>query len=187
MNFKDLPGRIFLDTNVVNLMLDFGEQIHENVALPTGISSREAADVVALRHLYETGKRAEWQLAVSPQTYAEILGTRESARQASLDLWFHELWQYWRTIVASDSDAMTFVEFDDLRVRTWSSGYLSILPDVADRVLVCDAIAYRCDLFCTRDWSTILRHRNELSALPFRIVTPAEWWAVIEPFAPIWA
>lgn len=29
MHLQDIPGRAFLDTSVVNFMLDFGEQIHD--------------------------------------------------------------------------------------------------------------------------------------------------------------
>jgi hypothetical protein len=33
----------------------------------------------------------------------------------------------------------TFIEGDELPVRMLTSGYLSVLPDIADRVLLCDA------------------------------------------------
>jgi hypothetical protein len=97
-----------------------------------------------------------------------------------------ELWQYWRSVVASDDALPSFIEADELRVRTLTSGYLSVLPDVADRVLVCDALVYRCDLFCTRDWTTILKHRDDLAGLPIGIVTPSEWTRV-QPYAGLWA
>jgi hypothetical protein len=45
---------------------------------------------------------------------------------------------------------------------------------------------YRCDLFCTRDFRTILKHRGDLSGLPVQIVTPAEWWKRVEPYAALW-
>ena len=57
---------------------------------------------------------------------------------------------------------------------------------MADRVLVCEAIVYRCKLFCTRDWTTILKHRTDLKELPLDIVTPAEWWMKIQPYARLW-
>jgi len=126
-------------------------------------------------------------MAVSPYTYSEIAATRDSARLSQLDSWFQELWQYWRSVVGSDEDLPTFIEADELRVRMLTSGYLSVLPDIADRVLRCDALAYRCDLFCTRDWTTILKHRGDLIELPFEIVTPAEWWDRVRPFAALFA
>jgi hypothetical protein len=182
----DVPDRVFLDTCVVNFMLDFGEQIHDGATLPP-LGPREAADIEALRDLFVTGQRAMWQLAISPHTYSEIARTRDEGQLLKLYLWFQELWQYWRSTVEQNNDLPSFIEAEEVRVRTLSSGHLSCLPDVADRVLLCDALVYRCDLFCTRDWATILKHRTALSGLPIEIVTPAEWWARIRPYAGLWA
>lgn len=182
MNLEDVPGRVFLDTCVVNFMLDHGVEIHENAESDSALSVRDVNDVLALRNLFVTGQRAQWQLALSPYTYSEIARTQDPERLSRLDLWFLELWQYWCSIVKSGNDLPSFVEAEEARVRLLTSGYLSVLPNVSDRVLISDALVYRCDLFCTRDWTTILRHRNDLTELPFDIVTPSEWWARIRPF-----
>ncbi len=183
MKLEELPGRVFLDTCVVNLILDFGEQIHEGVAKPDGLNERNAGDIDALYNIFLVGQRAHWQLAVSPHTYQEVIGTANPHRRRTLENWFFELWQYWRDIIDADNDLPTFIEAEHLRVNLLSSNMLGVLPDLADRVLVCDAVVYNCDLFCTRDWSTILRHRDEITGLPFDIVSPAEWWDRIRPFA----
>ena len=67
-----------------------------------------------------------------------------------------------------------------------ASGILDVLPDIADRVLICDAVVYNCDAFCTRDWRTIIRHRDSLKDLPLKIITPDEWWSEIKPWAAVW-
>lgn len=182
----DIPRRVFLDTCVVNFMLDFGAQIHDGASLPP-VPAREAADIDALINLFTLGQRAMWQLAVSPYTYSEIACTRGEERLGHLHAWFQELWQYWRSTIEGNDDLPSFIEAEDIRVRTLISAYLSCLPDIADRVLISDALVYRCDLFCTRDWTTILKHRSELSGLPIEIVTPAEWWAKVRPYAGLWA
>jgi hypothetical protein len=182
----EIPGRVFLDTCVVNFMLDFGAQIHDGESLPP-VPPRDAADIDALRNLFIVGQRAMWQLAVSPYTYSEIARTRDKGRLGHLHLWFQELWHYWRSTIEENNDLRSFIEAEDVRVRTLISEYLSCLPNVADRVLISDALVYRCDLFCTRDWTSILKHRTELSGLPIEIVTPAEWWAKIRPHAGLWA
>jgi hypothetical protein len=182
---NEIPGRVFLDTCVVNFTLDFGEQVHDGVAVPD-VRPRDGADIEALRNLFLVGQRAMWQLAISPHTYFEIARTPDNARRSKLDLWFQELWQYWRSTIESNNDLPTFIEAEEVRVRTLASGYLACLPDIGDRVLLCDAIVYRCDLFCTRDLSTILKHRSELAGLPVKIVTPSEWWDRIRPHAHLW-
>lgn len=187
MRLEDLPGRIFLDTCVVNLILDFGEQIHEGVVTPDGVSERTAGDIEALYNIFFVGQRAHWQLAVSPHTYQEVIGTANPQRRRTLETWFFELWRCWRDIIDADNDLPTFIEAEHLRVDLLSSDMLAVLPDLADRVLVCDAVVYNCDLFCTRDWSTILRHRDQIKGLRFDIVSPAEWWDRIRPFAALFA
>jgi hypothetical protein len=72
-------------------------------------------------------------------------------------------------------EQIPFIETENTHVELLASGALDILPDLEDRSLVCDAIVYRCDCFCTRDWKTILKHRDELKGLPIEIVTPTEW------------
>ena len=184
---SQIPGRVFLDTCVVNFILDYGEQIHDGAEAPEGIRDLDADDINALQKICVLGQRAAWQLAISPHTYFEITRTGNEERRSALDPWFQELRQYWRSTVHSNDDLPTFIEAEDERVQALGSGYLEVLPDVSDRVLLCDALVYRCDLFCTRDVSTIIKHRAELSGLPLEIVSPAEWWKKIEPFASLWA
>jgi len=186
MTLEDMPGRIFLDTCIANFILDFGEQIHDGVAVPPQVAYRDAADIEALYNLFLVGQRAMWQLAISPHTYFEITHTRNESRRSDLDLWFQELWQYWRSTIDTNNDLPNFIEAEDHRVRTLGSGFLDVLPDIGDRVLLCDAIVYRCELFCTRDWSTIVKHRNDLDGLPIAIVTPTEWWSRVRPYVGLW-
>ena len=183
---QDVPRRVFLDTCVVNFMLDHGEQIYDGGSIPADANQRVARDIEAMSDIMFVGKRAMWQLAISPHTYQEIAATRDGGRRHRLDYWFEDLWQYWLGIIHENDDLPSFVEAEDTRLRLLGSGILDVLSDMADRVLVCDAVVYRCDVFCTRDWATILKHRDHLSELPLRIVTPVEWWSSIQPYARLW-
>ena len=186
MDLKDIPGRVFLDTCVVNFMLDYGEQIHDGAPVPAHTGDRISRDIEALYNIMLVGQRAMWQLAISPHTYQEIAATKAVRRRDQLHIWFEDLWQYWLSVIHGNDDLPSFIEAEDTRVRLLASGSLNVLPDVADRILVCDATVYRCELFCTRDWTTILKHRADLRGLPLDIVTPAEWWTKIQPFARLW-
>jgi hypothetical protein len=185
-DFDHIPRRVFLDTCVVNLALDFGEQIHERADIPLRLVPREKADVEALCGVFDTGRRAFWQVAISPHTYCEVTATADPTRRHYLESWFFEIWAYWQEFLHSADNLPTFAEAEEIRLRLLSSSAIRLLPDVSDRVLLCDAIAYACDAFCTRDWSTILKHRDQLKEVPIQIVTPAEWWAIVRPWAAIW-
>jgi len=186
MRLEDIPGRVFLDTSVVNFILDYGEQIHDGAHPPPRTNARVRNDIDALYNIWFTGQRATWQLAISPWTYYEITQTQNTSRSVRLDGWFSEIWQYWRGIIDANDDLPSFIEAEELRIRILTSGLLEVLPDLGDRVLLSDAVVYRCELFCTRDWTTILKHRSELKGLPVEIVTPAQWWAKIRPYAGLW-
>ncbi len=182
IDLHDIPCRIFLDACVVSLILDHGEEILKGIAPPKDTGQSVMADIAALYNIFFVGHRAMWQLAISPHTYGEIVGTRARNQLES----FGELWQYWREIVHETYGQPSFAEAEDARVAVLASGVLGALPDMVDRVLLCDAVVYRCELFCTREGSTILRHRSELEGLPLEIVTPTEWWARIQPYAELW-
>jgi hypothetical protein len=185
-NLKDIPGRVFLDTCVVNFILNHGEEIHEGISPPANAGERVIRDINALYDIFFVGQRAMWQIAISPHTYQEITGTQDQHQRDQLERWFTDLWRYWRDVIHETDDFPGFIEAEDTRVAFLTSGILDVLPDLADRVLLCDAIVYRCALFCTRDWSTILKHRSRLKGLPLEIVTPTEWWAKIQPYASLW-
>ena len=182
-----IPGRAFLDTSVVNFIFDYGEQIHDGMQPLNGLPKHDKDDINALYNIFFTGKRASWQLAISPFTYHEVIKTRNPSRRNNLEKWIFEIWEYWREIISHNDDLPSFIEAEDLRIRILGSAILDTLPDFNDRVLIVDALVYRCDCFCTRDRKTILKHRESLNDLGLPIVSPSEWWGMIKPYASLWA
>lgn len=147
LRLEDLPGRVFVDTCVVNFILDYGAEIYENEAPPDNIDDRTFRDIQALRSVFFVGERAHWQWAISPHTWQGVNQTRDPRRRHNLESWLRDIWQYWCDIIDQDDDLPTFIEAERLRVRLLSSGCLNVFPDLSDRVLICDAVAYRCELF----------------------------------------
>ena len=185
--FDKVPGRVFFDTSVVNFTLDFGEQICDGAPWPLDLPARIEQDIDALHNIFLTGRRAMWQFVTSRHTYEEVMRTSNPQRQSELYWWFSKLWQYWQTIADEASDLPSPEEAVDLHRRLFASGMLDILSEADDRALLCDAIACRCDAFCTRDWKTILRYRRELERkFQILILTPTEWWSLIVPYARLW-
>ena len=95
MDPRNIPGRISLDTCVVNFMLDYGEQIHNGSPVPVDAGERIVRDIKALYNIMLVGKRAMWRLAMSPHMYQEIAATQKVQRSDHLQVWFDDLWQDW--------------------------------------------------------------------------------------------
>lgn len=186
MNYKTIPGRIFLDTSSLNFILEYGDCIFDGMTPPEALSKRIIEDIGAFYNLFLTGKRATWQLAISPFTYKEVISTQDTTKKYYLENWFMDVWDYWLNILEENNDLPSFIEAEHTKVKLLSSGVLDVLPDIEDRLLISDAIVYRCDCFCTRDWQTILKHRYHLASLLIRIITPTEWWSLVRPFAALW-
>jgi hypothetical protein len=180
-----MPGRALLDTNIVNFTLDWGEAIFDGGHIPENLPPQDLDDILALRDIFLTGKRAMWQLAISPLTYREIQATVDHRRRQALIRWFNELWVYWRDIFKDCDLSDDHAELTARRLCP--SGFLTWLPGEVDRILVSHAIAYGCDVFCTRDRNTILRHRARAKGIPVHFHSPAEWWSVLSPYGALFA
>ena len=173
------------DTNLVNLTLDCGEFIFDGGKIPEKLPEKAMPDVEALKGMFVTGRRASWQLAISPVTYDEVVATADPKRRKQLLDWFNKLWLYWRNFFDEDDD-LSDEHANSLARRLVDSKYLAALPQRSDRILVAHAVAYGCDAFCTRDYKTILKHREKLSLVGLRFLSPTEWWRDVEPFSGIW-
>lgn len=171
---KNLPKRIFLDTCAVNFILDYGNQIHENCEIPGDLSFRITRDVNAFQEIWRTGQRAFWKIIISEYTVTELSKTQDSNRKKRLLDLANEIIAYQESESGFTASPVT------------TKKLLLILPDFSDRILIHEAIKSNCDVFCTRDWKTILRFRNEIGLLPIKIMAPHEWWEIIKPFSSLW-
>lgn len=174
--FEDIPQCVFLDTNVVNLIVKWPEQIFEQMPQQPGLDARLQRDIEALMHLFYIGQRMPWQMVASAKTLDEIQRTaNDDVREALLD---------YAIEVADTSDAARWGR--ELGKRLNGSTLLQALPDPDDRELLGNAVGMGCDVFCTRDHRTIIRRRDLLPRLPLRILTPTEWWAAVKPWGGLW-
>lgn len=176
-----LPRRVFLDTNVVNFVLDHGECIFDGGTAADDLSVRDRDAIDCLHRVFIAGQRGGFELAISHKTYDEISRTRDSGRRGELLDWFNELWLYWRDI-ANEDDTISTEAADRLAHDPELGAILSCFPDQADRELIAHALAFKCDAFCTLDQRTILNHVHRLAALDLEFLSPRQWWARIEPW-----
>lgn len=175
--FENLPRRIFLDTNVVNLLVKWSEQIFDQMPVPAQVDQTCSDDIEALTHLFNVGRRADWAILAARKTIDELNQTPDPLVRGNLLGYAFEL------LELRSEDSSLAESFGRFLVDV---PLMSALPDAADRELIGNAIGFGCDAFCTCDRRTIIRKRERLPRLPLRIVTPVEWWAYVKPWAGLW-
>lgn len=156
--FQRIPGRVFLDTCVVNMMLDHGEVLYDGGDFPVDLPPDRARELEALCGICDTGSRALWRFTISKRTFHELNATKRDSRRRELLRWFAELWHYQAEF--SHPQRLARARLAELRRQ------LRVLPDVADRALILDAVRDNCQALCTVDHSTIIKHQDRLKNLP---------------------
>ncbi|MGE5567230.1 MAG: hypothetical protein ACM3YN_13880 [Parcubacteria group bacterium] len=175
--FESIPRRVFLDTNVVNLLVKHSEQIFAQATISSELDHTTAVDTEALMHVFHVGARASWDILASRKTLDEIDQTPDPDTR-------DELLAYAVQLVELPDENSAFAATFGRRLV--DAPFVSALPGLADRELIGNAVGFGCDVFCTCDRRTIVRKRERLQQLPLRILTPVEWWAHVKPWAGLW-
>lgn len=175
--FERIPTRVFLDTNVVNLLVKHAEQIFDGTVIAGGDGTL-LKDVEALSRIFDVSVRANFDIRASRKTLTELAQTKKEGLRKHLLNYASNL-----VDVTTREECIFASEFGR---RLANANLIRALPDIADRELLGNAIALGCDAFCTCDRATIVDMRTQLCRLPLRILTPPEWWEHVEPWASLW-
>jgi hypothetical protein len=184
-SFAALPRRLFLDSCTLQVMLKFGEFLFENVPpLPQGpviVWNRLLADLEALRCILRVNEGAGFEFALSDRSLAEVIEAGDSrytqwARDV-LDVWNITVSTYKDTAFTGQGMAVA-AHLDDQRF-----GYLG----AKDRRLLQDAVAMECDAFLTMEYKLPRNADHIESELGLRVLRPPEFWAILRPWAALWA
>jgi len=177
--FENIPRRVFLDTNVINVLVKHSAHVFDQEPIPHDTEPTLAVDIEALMHMFYVGSRADWDLLGSPKTIDELMCTRDGVLR-------EDLVEYALGLVNQDPNDEERRFAIDFARRLVDAPFVAALPDAADRELIGYAIGFGCDAFCTCDRATIVKKRRRLRQMALRIMTPAEWWAHIKPWAALW-
>jgi hypothetical protein len=177
--FESIPRRVFLDTNVINVLVKYAGQIFDCEELPALRNQTLAHDIEALMHVFYICSRANWDIVASSKTLDELSRTGDAELREALLSYGVEVADVSRS-TADPTFALDFAR------RLVDTAFVAALPDRADRELIGHAIGLGCDTFCTCDRATILNKRSRLRVSPLRILSPAERWAHIKPWGALW-
>jgi len=193
--FCNLPGRLLLDTCVLNRLFDEGGYIWEGEIDP-GVSEVDLdPDLRALRAIFTVNERASFQFVISPLTVAEVANTQDFLDRDQRVRWVMDVLDHWLILLDDIGDRVKeggtvrhrFKLSPDL--QQFEAGLMT-MPDFRrdplDRLLLVQYRMGNCDAFLATDRDTIWCHREWLAARGVRVLRPAEFWETIKPWAALW-
>lgn len=192
--FEELPGRILLDTCILNRLYDEGGYLFDGDRPAAGEVIADA-DLQALRAIFAVNQRAAFELLVSPLSIAEVANIQDYPGRERRVRWLLDVLDHW--LIMLDERGARVVDGGTVRHRFKLTPELQAfeaslmdLPDFRrdpfDRLLLVQYRMGNCDAFLTTDRLTIWRHRTELRALGVQVLTPTDYWQLLSPWASLW-
>lgn len=193
--FNLIPGRIFLDTNVLQHVQDFGgyifEHCRESEAYFQSIKrkiykgERLFTEIEALHDFFLNVNRGHFEFALSEAVYREVMDKGDT----SFLQWFSDVWDHWSSVV-SDYEADEAVspraekDYQEALADKSLSGSIS----KKDLEIVLDAVRYDCDALLATD--RFARNQNKKLYLfqkyKLMILMPSELMEIIKPYQALW-
>lgn len=182
-DFERLPLRVFLDTNVVQTILTFGEYIFERHLSEKAaramrvLGPKYTSDVRALANFLYPIERTPVQPIVSEFTIYELSRTTNQLKRSSLLRWGFDVLQYSRDNALPTNRPRVSIKDQPLR---------DFLPHWQDRILLNECLRTGCEAFITMDYKTILRHKSQLRAEGLTVMSPSDYWKLLRRWWNLW-
>jgi hypothetical protein len=170
------PGRVFLDSCVLQLLSTYGEFIHDGARLrprdrirriPCGLK-----DLQSLRNLSMVCQRSSLCWVISEASLEEAVGKRDSFHFG----WVSEMEEYSGWCLRSYAPSTPNREIACLGGVQF--GYLAR----GDRLLLGDAVRLGCDAFLTT-YRRLARNASHIHrSIGIHILTPPEYWEALRPW-----
>lgn len=195
MSFLSIPGRLLLDTCVLNTIQDEGAYIFEG-EIPEGMTGAEIPeDLKALRYIFQVNERAAFQFLVSPLTFAELANAKDIMWNQRRIKWALDVLDVWLIVLEETGDRVVeggtvrhrfklTEELQELESRLMSNP--DFRRDPFDRLLLIQYKMGNCDAFLTLDRNTIWRHKEWLLNEGIKVLSPSDFWAALKPYAALW-
>lgn len=181
-DFDALPRRVFLDSCTVQTMLDYGGFVAEGESIAADDRIRSIpgglANLRALRWIFEVNERALFQWIISDSNLDEIARKSDPAYLR----WAYDVLDH--TSVCLEESGGATPESDTLarRLDEPRFGYLG----VGDRRLIQDAVLLRCDAFLTMERRLPRNAEHLRREIGIRVLTPAQHWDLLRPWAALY-
>lgn len=182
LGLEKTPLKVLLDTTVIQNLLTFGEYVFDNYLsnklnkklgkLPIKMQD----DIHALRNIFGPATRSPVVPLISTLSLNELSLTGNKQKRDVLLQWGFDLLEYSIDVRESNVGSLT-------PQQTLLSDFL---PDKIDRLLIGEYKRTKCHAFITMDYKTILKFRSRLKKEHVNVLSPSEWWVLLEPLWSLW-
>lgn len=174
----EFPQRIFLDSSILQTMLNYGGFLHENEEIestdPIYIDTLGIKRLCSLRSILQVGGRASFEFALSNNSFREM----HQAKNSCYLSWAYDVLDHWNTCLEENRPPQG--NTCGLAVMESNSiGYLGR----GDRELILDALRFGCDTFLTMENKLPKNGRHLHEKLGMYVESPIHVWARIQPWA----
>ena len=177
--FAALPRRVFLDSTVLQTLLDYGGCIWEGEDVEENDRARtiphRVSDIYALQRIFRLIDRGGFEFAISENSLREVADKRDSRYMQ----WSFYVLDHW---LSCEDEGVAASEERVERTRVLDDDRFNYLGQ-KDRMLLRDSLARHCDAFLTMD-RRLTRNGAHLRAHAGVVVlSPTEYWELLEPWA----
>lgn len=192
--FRNLPRRVFLDTNVLQYLQDFGEFIfdhyRENEKYLLGPRGKEITkdnrlyrEVLALEKIFLGIDRTNIEFSLSEAVFKEVIDKKDSAFYR----WFCDVWDHWQGVLAEYRESPFSKEAQERHEKACPDKSLLGNLSKRDREIVLDSIRFDCDALLTVDR---FGDKNKQSFVYIKyqltVLRPTDLFAILKPFQALW-
>ncbi len=181
-SFYELPRRIFLDSSTLQALQRYGSFIFEGETLPEVSRIRRDSQgldkLEALRAIMFVNQRAMFEFALSENSLVEVLDKGD----ASYLSWAYDVLDHWLICLEESGGLAPNNEPLLTKLDGGSFGYLS----VKDRLLIRDALVFGCEAFLTMENRLPKNAAYIQRELGIRVLTPAQYWQLLRPWAKLY-
>ncbi len=189
-SYGSIPKRIFLDSNILQYLQDFGEFIFDHYQeTDEYLVSAKGNKILKDSKLYNEIRvlkvlllgldRTNIEFAISQNTFAEV----QRKQDDSYMRWFFEMWDYWQNIIQAHKENVSsgpakLKKFDNDR---------SLLGRLSkdDSKIIRDAISLNCNAVLTVDRFRNL-HKEINDKYKMMVLYPTDLWGLLKPFQALW-
>jgi hypothetical protein len=179
----ELPRRIFLDSSTLQTLQSYGGVVFENEHPPAAAAGRPdlERDLEALRRVFIVNERAHFEFALSRNSLREV----EDKQDPSYRRWALDVLDHWDACVDEYENREAFAGTGERLADVLGESRFGYLSE-KDRRLIVDAVAYECDAFLTME-KKLPKHAAHIEeAVGLKILRPTHYWALLEPWAPLY-